>query len=481
VSTLRGRFAAALAVVALVAVAVALLLSFEATRRLLGADTRQTFDGYVGAVVDRARGGDQAPDDFTGDDPSHDVLRRLVESRQVVAQVLGPDGAVLRPDPGRTALPVAAADRALAAAAEPGGRAERTAPVAPGEDYRLVTVAMGGGRGAVEIGQALAAPDRLLARLAQLMTVVGLGVVLVACLAGWLVARRVTGRLQRLIRTAERVTASGRLDVRVGERDGAGRDEVGRLGAAFDAMLDELGRAREAQRRLVQDAGHELRTPLTSVRANVAVLHRMDELEPAQRAEVVADLDSETRELATLLEELVELAVDQRAEEPVGPVDLAGLAERVAARAAARTGREITVRAAGRLRGRPAALERALTNLVDNAAKFAPGGPIEIVADPDRLVVRDRGPGLPAGGTTRIFDRFYRAPDARGLPGSGLGLAIVAAVAAAHGGTAFAEDRAGGGAAVGFTLGAPTLGPGLQPDSHRSGTALPPGSPTVEP
>jgi two-component system sensor histidine kinase MprB len=457
VTGLRGRFAAALAGVAFVAVALALLLSFEATRRLIGADTAQTFDGYVTAVADRARDGVLAPDDFTRSGPREpDVLRRLVESHQVVAQVLGPGGAVLLHDPDRLALPVTAADRDLTASFEPAGRVERTFLAASGEDYRLVTVAMGGGRGAVQIAQALDAPDRLLGRLAQLMTIVGLGVVLLACLAGWLVSRRVTGRLRRLISTAEEVTASGRLDVRVGA---GGRDEVGRLGAAFDAMLDQLGQARDAQRRLVQDAGHELRTPLTSVRANVAVLGRLDELDPAQRAGLVADLDGETRELAALIEELVELAVDQRAAEPVGPVDLADLAERVAARARARTGREITVRAQGRVDGRVGALERALANLVDNAVKFAPGDrPIEVVADPGRVAVHDRGPGVGADDAGRIFDRFYRASGARGLPGSGLGLAIVAAVATAHGGAAFAEDRPGGGAVIGFTL---------QPDSHR--------------
>jgi two-component system sensor histidine kinase MprB len=332
----------------------------------------------------------------------------------------------------------------------------------------------------VQIGQAVREPERLLGHLAQLMTITGAAVVVVAGLVGWLVARRVTRRLQRLIRTAERVTESGRLDVRVGA---GGRDEVGRLGATFDAMLDQLGRSREAQRRLVQDAGHELRTPLTSVRTNVAVLRRFAELDPRQRARVLADLDSETHELVVLVEELVELAAadacDQRAEEVPAPVDVGPLAERVAARARARTGREIIVRAGGIVRVRAGALERALANLVDNAGKFAPGAePIEIVADTGRVAVLDRGPGVDPDIGIRIFDRFVRAPAARGSPGSGLGLAIVARVAAAHGGTVFVEDRPGGGAIVGFTLGPAAAS---SPDPHRNSTAGAPGPPSLEP
>jgi two-component system sensor histidine kinase MprB len=473
-STLRGRFAAALAVVAFVAVALALLLSFEATRRLLTADVERTFDGYVIAVQDRAREGGLSLEDFTSVGPrDSDVLARLLDSGQVLVQVLGPDGSVRLRDEDRLALPVDAADRGLAAAVDPGASTQRTFLAASGEDFRLVTVAMGGGRGAVQIGQAVRGPDRLLGHLAQLMTITGLGVVLLAGLAGWLVARRVTRRLQRLIRTAEHVTESGQLDVRVGA---GGRDEVGRLGAAFDAMLAQLAQAREAQRRLVQDAGHELRTPLTSVRTNVAVLRRFADLEPTQRARLLADLDGETRELAALVEELVELAAadapDQRPEEPPGPVDLAELAERVARRTRARTGRTVVVTADGCVRGRAAALERALGNLVDNAAKFAPGdAPIEIVAGRGRLAVLDRGPGVDPDDRDRVFDRFHRAPAARGLPGSGLGLAIVAQVAAAHGGRVFVEERAGGGAVIGFTL---------QPDSHLDGTAPSPGPPSVE-
>lgn len=165
-------------------------------------------------------------------------------------------------------------------------------------------------------------------------------------------------------------------------------------------------------------------------------------------------------------------------------VQLADLAEEVAGTARRRTGREVVVRVAGdtTVEGRPGALQRAISNLVENAAKFDRGGSgaIEVVvargaakglgelgevgelggdsgapaAGPDivRVEVLDRGPGVPDCDLERIFDRFYRAPDARSLPGSGLGLSIVRAVAAGHGGAPFAFRREGGGLVTGFTV-----------------------------
>ena len=127
-----------------------------------------------------------------------------------------------------------------------------------------------------------------------------------------------------------------------------------------------------------------------------------------------------------------------------------------AAQARRRSDREITVDTDDTVViARPDALARAVNNLLDNAAKFDPAGtsPIEVVARGRRVEVRDRGPGVDAADLDRIFDRFYRATAARSLPGSGLGLAIVAEVARSHGGTAFAANREGGGAVIGFTLG----------------------------
>jgi two-component system sensor histidine kinase MprB len=226
-------------------------------------------------------------------------------------------------------------------------------------------------------------------------------------------------------------------------------------------MLGQLARAKDDQRHLVQDAGHELRTPLTSLRTNVAVLRRFHELSPDARQRLLDDLSTETRELTYLVNELVELATEQHHDEAPQQVGLAALAERVAVRIRRRTGREVVVNAQDTVvLARAGALERAMSNLLENATKFDRGnGPIELVVTKNRVAVLDRGPGLDPADATRIFDRFYRAVPARSLPGSGLGLAIVREVAIGHGGTVFAENRAGGGAVIGFTLGPAVLTP----------------------
>jgi two-component system sensor histidine kinase MprB len=285
-------------------------------------------------------------------------------------------------------------------------------------------------------------------------------VVVLAGLCGWWLARRITRRLIILTAAAEDVARTRRLGVQVPV---TGYDEVGRLGRAFDRMLGRLAQSEEDQRRLIQDAGHELRTPLTSLRTNISLLRRMDELPPSTREELVADLSQEARELTDLVNELVDLAAGQSDTEPPQQVDLADIAEDVAGLARRRTGRDITVRASGDTTtdGRPGMLQRAISNLVENAAKFDRAGqtPIEIsISGPARpgtvrVEVLDRGPGVSETDLFRIFDRFYRAADARSLPGSGLGLSIVREVALAHGGAPFALRRDGGGSVIGFTVG----------------------------
>ena len=185
------------------------------------------------------------------------------------------------------------------------------------------------------------------------------------------------------------------------------------------------------------------------------MLQRYDSLRAEDRDRLISDLGSETQELTTLVNELVDLATDRRGDEPDEEVALGPMIERVADRARRRTGRQIDVALDDSVViGRPQALERAITNLIDNAAKFSAGsgGPIEISLRAGRVEVSDRGPGIAPEDLPRVFDRFYRAVDARSRPGSGLGLAIVSDVATTHGGATFASARAGGGATVGFAV-----------------------------
>jgi two-component system sensor histidine kinase MprB len=338
-----------------------------------------------------------------------------------------------------------------------------------GVRYRTATVPLGNRRGAIKITQRLSDTDELLAQLGRRVMLLAGPVVVIAAVGGWWLARRSTRRLIRLTAVAEEVASTGKLEVAVPV---TGEDEIGRLGRSFDDMLGRLAHAKHDQQRLVQDAGHELRTPLTSLRTNIAILHRLDELPPQERENLLRDLAQESRQLTTLVDELMELAAGEREGEKPVEIQLADLAEETAAMARRRSGREIRVRAAPTvITARPAALQRAISNLLDNAAKFDPDGaePIELVMEAGRIEVRDRGPGIAEHDLERVFDRFYRAIATRGLPGSGLGLAIVKEVAHRHGGAAFATNRSGGGAVVGLTLGAaedPAL-PGSAGDQPR--------------
>ncbi|MEV0171009.1 HAMP domain-containing sensor histidine kinase [Streptomyces sp. NPDC050803] len=452
--SLRTTFAVSFAAVAAAVTVVVGILSYSAAARLVRVDQQSVFDEIVRDLGDEVRERRMDPEDFSSSAPGHDLVRPA----RTDVQVLGPDGSIV--DPGRPGLPVTDADREIAGR-QTSGRSVVHADVDVGNDvYRVATVSLGGGRGAVQVAQEFSNTEDLLRALQQRTLLLMSAVVVGAGLFGWWLAWRITRRLIVLTAAAEDVARTRRLGIQVPV---TGYDEVGRLGRAFDRMLGRLAQSEEDQRRLVQDAGHELRTPLTSLRTNISLLRRIDELPPATREELVADLSQEARELTDLVNELVDLAAGQSDTEPPQRVDLAELAEDVAGLARRRTGRRIVVRAGGEtaVQGRAGMLQRALSNLVENAAKFDRGGTGEIeinVAGPAvpgtvRVEVLDRGPGVADADLTHVFDRFYRAADARSLPGSGLGLSIVREVALAHGGATFAARRAGGGSVVGFTVG----------------------------
>jgi two-component system sensor histidine kinase MprB len=205
----------------------------------------------------------------------------------------------------------------------------------------------------------------------------------------------------------------------------------------------------------VQDAGHELRTPLTSLKTSLAVLRRHPEMSSDMRGGVLDDLDSEITELTDLVNELVAVASGDLEAQSNERVDLAALAGEVAERVGRRRSRDIVVDVVtdASVDAPRSALDRAVTNLADNACKFdQSGGPITIRIDGGTLTVLDRGPGVAPGEEERIFDRFHRSDAARAMPGSGLGLSIVREVVERAGGSVAAGNRDGGGAAIGFTL-----------------------------
>lgn len=316
--------------------------------------------------------------------------------------------------------------------------------------YRVLTIGLDGG--AAQVGRPLTESDRVLKDLRRRTTLLVALVSVSAAAIGWWIAGTVAAPLRRLTDAAEHVEESGDLEV---DLPSGGTDEVGRLGHAFQSMLGALHRSRSQQQRLVQDAGHELRTPLTSLKTNLAVLRRHADMEPEMQRRIFDDLDSEVTELTDLVNELVSVASGQLADEPPDVLDLGALAVSVAERVGRRRGRTVVVdaTAAGRVFASRSGLERAVTNLVENASKFdRSGGDIDVIVDGGALTVLDRGPGIPTEDIPMIFDRFHRATTARTMPGSGLGLAIVRDIIERHGGTVRAGVREGGGAQVGFVL-----------------------------
>jgi len=371
-----------------------------------------------------------------------DVPPPLLGGAPGYTQLVTASGSTIRPFAEGLALPVTGRDRA-AAAGTSGDAFFSDAHVA-GTHVRVLTLPLGQGY-ALQIARPLDEVDSALARIRNwLLLIAALGVVFAAAL-GLVVARAVLTPVRRLTRTAEDVTETRDLSRRI---EVTGRDELSRLASTFNTMLAALEDSSRAQRRLVSDASHELRTPLTSLRTNIEVLARDEELPRREREELLLDVTDQLTEMTALVAELMELARGDQ--EPAETEDIR--LDLVVADAIERTTRNRPgVRFRPQLeeslvRGVPSTIERAVSNLLDNAAKWSPtGGEIEVTVKGGEVSVRDHGPGIDAADAPFVFDRFYRAPTARGMPGSGLGLAIVRQVAEAHGGTVSAEAAEGGG------------------------------------
>ena len=244
--------------------------------------------------------------------------------------------------------------------------------------------------GAMQVARSLAEVDSSLEGLASVLRLAAVVGVLLAGVVGYLVARGLARPIGQLAAAAEHVAATQEL----GERIDVDRsDEVGRLANSFNSMLSALDRSRQQQRQLVRDAGHELRTPLTALRTNVELLARVRDLPEDERTRMLADIESEVQELSGLVAELVELAAEPVADESdLEPVHLGDVAERVAEKYRRRTGRIIDVSSDDSVvNGQPSQLERAISNLLDNATKWSsPGSPVDVVIEEGKLTVLDR-------------------------------------------------------------------------------------------
>jgi two-component system, OmpR family, sensor histidine kinase MprB len=327
-------------------------------------------------------------------------------------------------------------------------------------EYRVLTfpaIGLDGSGYAVEIFRPLSEVNRTLHRITIFLILIAAGGMGVAAALGLLVARAALTPVRRLTATTEAVTETRDLSQRI-ESTGTSNDELGRLATSFNTMLGALEESNRAQRQLVADASHELRTPLTSLRTNIEVLARADQMAPEERERLLEDVVEQIGEMTALIGELIELARESRPDmvaEPAGEVRL----DLLTADAVERTRRNRpsvefeTDLEESLVHGPPSAIERAVANLLDNAAKWSPpGGPVEVLVRDGEVVVRDHGPGIAEEDLPYVFDRFYRSRDARGMPGSGLGLAIVKQVAESHGGSVVAEQPPGGGTVMRLRL-----------------------------
>jgi two-component system, OmpR family, sensor histidine kinase MprB len=427
------------------AVAVAAIAAGAAMYLLVQQQLDTAFNDTLRTSAQTARlQGGPRPDDRFGRGGSTVRVEYLSGRADIFAQIVDSTGAIVGSDPQAGESPELVTSEVLAVASGKRGDAFADVTTASGH-FRVYAVPFTSGR-ALELARPLVEIDTALANLRLALLGLGAGAALLAALMGAVISRVVLAPIRRLSATVNEVTRTRDLSRRVAM---SGHDEMARLAASFDGMLTALEVSLRQQRQLVADASHELRTPLTTLRTNLELLARGQPTDPAERQQVLVELVAQMERLSTLVGDLIDLARDEEATLPIEDVrldevvadaitDVRGRYPRVRFDAVME---ETTVRAI-----RPRIL-RAVTNLLDNAGKWSPaGGVVEVSVNGGEVSVRDHGPGVAPEDAPRVFDRFWRAPNARSLPGSGLGLSIVKDVAESHGGSVTLEHANGGGA-----------------------------------
>jgi two-component system sensor histidine kinase MprB len=454
--TLRNRVAVAAAVGVLIvvaAVSTVLYLSYAAS-------VRSRADAALVAAVQQVTKVELKFDQATSDKgPTADISKPITVGSTEIDLIPGP---IVSGQPTRFG-PLDSRDVAVANQQQPSYFSDATAG---GRTYRMYTAAGPGnsGGGLVRASRAANADDGALRTAALLLSALTVAAGALTYGLARLTAGRVLRPIAMLTRGAEQIARTGDLSARMGA---TGRDEVGRLGASFDSMLEALEDSVTAQRRLVADASHELRTPLTSLTTNLDLLEDGDGLADPQAPALVRAAREQAGELHDLISDLLDLARYGEATPHREAVRLDLLTADVVARRQRRSP-AVTVHTAldaCLVHVDPTAVDRAIGNLVDNAIKWSPpGGGVYVEVAAGQLSVTDHGPGVAAEDIPHIFERFYRAPSARGMPGAGLGLAIVGQVAEANGGTVGIQTGPAGST---FTLSFPLL-PGEEPQTRQA-------------
>jgi two-component system sensor histidine kinase MprB len=430
-------------VIAATAIAVSVFVAFQVASQLLGWELRNTADNQLRAdsrvlAADAERAG-----------LAQVQLPPYPGSGRMVRVIL-PDGSTRTPA-GQPALPPVSENARRVARGASADLME--APGLDDDGYLLYTLRASDG--AVQVANV--ADDSPINEFGLGMLLTGLLCMVGGGFVGRAVARTGLAPIDRLTAAAVRVARTRDLDAGIPDEGGG---EIRRLIRSINDMLAALRDSRRAQRLLAEDAAHELKTPLTSLRLNVELLIRLDRrgtldsaLPAASRTRLLNDLGAQVAELSTLAAELTDLARGDVSDENTELLDLADVVVAAVTRARSRmpdveVAFDVTT---VWVSGRPAALQRAVLNLIDNAGKWSPADqPVQVRLRAEGgsavLEVDDAGPGIDAADALRVFDRFYRADSARAMPGSGLGLSIVQRVVDAHGGRASVARSARGGA-----------------------------------
>lgn len=455
--SLRRRIAAAAAVaVAAVAVAVAVTGYFSTKSHLRSevetelrslAEPGPRPQGNLGSQPGRA--GAQPLDQDQGFRPPGPAERGGAAG---IFQVVRPNGTVAFSNNG--GLPVT--QQILSIARKGTGSAFFDAHVGSGHThYEIYATWDGQNQHVDEIALPLTETDAVLhSLLVPYAVLIGAGILL-AALLGLAISRSALRPIERFVARTERVTQELDHPGRLEETDAI---ELRRLAASFNHTIEALERSIEAQRHLVADASHELRTPIAALRSNVQIFLEAERLPVHEREGLQESILAELDELTQIVADVMELArgsgPDLHSEEVELDTIIRDAVERTRRRGPG-LGFNLELQPTI-IRGVPERVGRAVANVIDNARKWSPPeGEIDIRLHDGVLTVRDHGPGFGEKDLPHVFDRFYRATEARRMPGSGLGLAIVQQAASSHGGYARASNAPDGGALVTVSFGVP--------------------------
>jgi two-component system sensor histidine kinase MprB len=366
-------------------------------------------------------------------------------------QVVHADGSVSLPFSGETVkLPV---DRRVIAIARQARGSFFTSTTISGVHVEVLTVGDPYDHYAIQVALPLTEADSVLSGLLLPYGLLIGGGVALALLLGVLISRSVLSPIEKFLHRTEVVASE--LD-KPGRIEETGAAELRRLATSFNHTLDALELSVEAQRHLVADASHELRTPMAALRSNIQIFLESERLPVAEREGLQQSILAELDELSQVVADVVELARGSAPATHAEPVELDAIVGDAIDRARRRAPKlrfEVSLTPT-LVEGVPDRIARAVTNVIDNACKWSPPeATIDVQLRDGMLTVSDHGPGFAEGDLPHVFDRFYRAKDARRLPGSGLGLAIVKQTAEAHGGRAEASNAPGGGAVLRVSFG----------------------------